>query len=49
MSEFYIPITGTGMRWNGPVVVNEWPEVGDITVADRDQAWPLLDLTSGSL
>ena len=43
MSEFYVPEAGTGVRWNDPVLGIEWPDVGDITVADRDQAWPLLD------
>lgn len=43
MSEFYVPGSGTGVRWNDPALAIEWPDVGDIMIADRDQAWPLLD------
>jgi len=43
MSEFYVPGAGTGVRWNDPLLGIEWPDVGAITVADKDQTWPLLD------
>lgn len=42
MSEFYVPGAGAGVRWNDPVFGIEWPEVGDIMVADKDQTWSLL-------
>lgn len=43
MSEFYVPGAGTGVRWNDPVFGIKWPDMGDITVADKDQTWPLLE------
>ncbi len=43
MSDFYVPGAGAGVRWNDPVFGIEWPEIGDIMVADKDQTWPLLD------
>jgi dTDP-4-dehydrorhamnose 3,5-epimerase len=43
MSEFYVPGAGTGVRWNDPAIGIEWPDVGDLLIAEKDQAWPLLD------
>jgi dTDP-4-dehydrorhamnose 3,5-epimerase len=43
MSEFYVPGAGTGVRWNDPVFSIKWPDMGGITVADKDQTWPLLE------
>lgn len=43
MSEFYVPGAGTGVRWNDPVFAIKWPDVGAITIADKDREWPWLD------
>jgi len=43
MSEFYAPGAGAGVRWNDPVLGIEWPDVGNVMVADKDKIWPLLD------
>ena len=34
-----------GVRWDDPAIGIEWPIVDDVTVSDKDRAWPDLDIT----
>jgi len=43
MSQIYVPEADTGVRWNDPAFGIEWPDVGDMIIAEKDQLWPLLD------
>jgi dTDP-4-dehydrorhamnose 3,5-epimerase len=49
MSEYYVPGAGAGVRWNDPAFNIEWPDVGDILIAERDQGWPLMEAAGGPL
>ena len=35
--------TERGVRWNDPAFAVEWPDVGPLTLSDKDRAWPDYD------
>jgi dTDP-4-dehydrorhamnose 3,5-epimerase len=39
----YAPEAATGVRWDDPAIGIGWPEVGPLTMSDRDRTWPLLE------
>jgi dTDP-4-dehydrorhamnose 3,5-epimerase len=48
MSEFYVPASARGVRWNDPAFGIEWPPVGRRIIAPRDQSYPDLVLPRAS-
>jgi dTDP-4-dehydrorhamnose 3,5-epimerase len=40
VSEPYHPEAERGIRWNDPAFRVEWPDVGTLTMSDKDKAWP---------
>jgi dTDP-4-dehydrorhamnose 3,5-epimerase len=40
MSDSYVPENGRGVRWNDPAFGIVWPELDEITIADRDRNYP---------
>lgn len=43
MSSPYVAEAASGLRWDDPALGIEWPEVGPLTLSERDRSWPLLD------
>jgi len=43
MSSPYVAGSGGGLRWDDPALGIAWPDVGNLTISERDRAWPLLD------
>jgi dTDP-4-dehydrorhamnose 3,5-epimerase len=43
MSYPYVAEAASGLRWDDPAVGIEWPDVGPLTLSDRDRSWRLLD------
>jgi len=43
MSSPYVAGAGAGLRWDDPALGIAWPDVGNLTISERDRAWPLLD------
>jgi len=48
MSYPYVADAGSGLRWDDPALGIAWPEVGPLTISERDRAWSLLDGTDVS-
>ena len=40
VSQFYAPGSERGIRWNDPALNLKWPEVGPLTLSEKDQNWP---------
>jgi len=40
MSEFYKPESEAGFRWNDPVFAIKWPDSRNMTISDKDKAYP---------
>lgn len=36
----YAPDAERGMRWNDPAFGIAWPDVGELLLSEKDQAWP---------
>ncbi|MEA2684976.1 MAG: dTDP-4-dehydrorhamnose 3,5-epimerase [Actinomycetota bacterium] len=45
VSHPYVAGSGSGLRWDDPRLAIAWPDVGSLTISDRDRAWPLLDVS----
>lgn len=43
MSEFYVPSSARGIRWDSPLLHIEWPEPV-VIVSEKDQQWPQFNL-----
>lgn len=43
MSSPYVAEAASGLRWDDPALGIEWPEVGPLTLSERDRSWRLLD------
>lgn len=42
VSQFYTPEAEGGLRWDDPAIGIDWPDVGELTISDKDSAWALL-------
>lgn len=42
ISATHHPPAARGVRYDDPALAIEWPDVGTLTVSERDQTWPLL-------
>ncbi len=40
MSEYYHPESSAGLRWNDPLFSIKWPDVNNITISNKDSAYP---------
>ncbi|HHS83830.1 MAG TPA: dTDP-4-dehydrorhamnose 3,5-epimerase [Gammaproteobacteria bacterium] len=40
VSEFYTPGAEKGVRWDDPAFGIKWPEIPDLLISEKDQAWP---------
>ena len=40
MSEFYVPDSARGVRWNDPVFGIDWPATEQRVISERDRAYP---------
>jgi dTDP-4-dehydrorhamnose 3,5-epimerase len=40
VSQFYTPGAERGFRWNDPAFGIEWPVTENLTISEKDQAWP---------
>ena len=47
VSESYHPEAERGIRWNDPAFRVEWPEVGTLTMSEKDKAWPDFRVVNG--
>ena len=45
VSNPYVPGAERGVRWDDPSIGIDWPIVDDVTVSDKDRAWPDLGIT----
>jgi dTDP-4-dehydrorhamnose 3,5-epimerase len=36
----YTPEAERGARWNDPLFGIEWPDVGELTISEKDRSWP---------
>jgi len=45
VTEFYAPDYEWGVRFNDPAFGIVWPDAGELTVSEKDCAWPLVDVT----
>ena len=45
-SEFYESTAERGIRWNDPTFNIEWPITEQLTLSDKDQAWPDFKLSN---
>lgn len=47
ISTAYAPSSAGGIRWDDPDLDISWPDVGSMTIAERDRRWPMLkDISS---
>lgn len=40
VAQFYAPEYERGMRWNDVALGIEWPDVGEMTLSEKDLLWP---------
>ena len=46
MSEFFAPESARGARYDDPAFGIDWPEIGALTLSDRDLAFPPFQIES---
>jgi dTDP-4-dehydrorhamnose 3,5-epimerase len=42
VSQFYVPGSEGGLRWDDPELSIQWPQTSDIIISEKDRSWPLL-------
>lgn len=42
VSSPFVPQSSRGVRWDDEAVGIHWPDLGDLTISERDRAWPQL-------
>ena len=40
VSQFYVPGSEGGLRWDDPELAIQWPITSPITISDKDKNWP---------
>ena len=40
VSQFYVPDSERGVRWNDPAFGIDWPETADLLISEKDKNWP---------
>lgn len=40
VSQFYVPDSERGVRWNDPAFGIEWPATTDLLISEKDKNWP---------
>ena len=40
VSQFYMPDSERGVRWDDPVFDIEWQETSDLVISEKDKNWP---------
>ena len=40
VSQFYVPGSEAGLRWDDPELAIQWPITTQVTISDKDKSWP---------